>query len=502
MLDAELVQHAHDRAAQVLAPLARARPRSRRSARRARAAARRRPARRTRPAAPRPPRAAAARPAPRRRTSPGTRPGSTAPRRARRASARIRASATPASARRRLELQRAAQVVLGARRDQRVGLGGHQRVEEARDHGGRLRAGELGLDAAVLERLHGRDALDPERGGEARVGLGVDLGQRDLAGALVDGLLEHGRELAARARTRRPRSRRPPAAAASARSTSCSKVASVASKITRSRLPSVSEFTVARAGVELSGEEAGEGVPVVLLHGLTATRRYVVMGSRALERGGHRVVELRRARPRPLVPRRRAGRLRLRGAGRRPARGARRPRDRARGAGGRLDGRAHDRPARARPWRPRRRARADHARLHARGRGLRPGALGRARATACASGGVEGFVAAYGDPQRARRLARDGHRRCCASASSAHEHPDAVADALHAVPRSRAFEDWSELARAGAADAWSSRAATRPTRAIPTRSASATRARSRAPSCCRRSRGRRRWPGRAGSSRR
>jgi pimeloyl-ACP methyl ester carboxylesterase len=40
----------------------------------------------------------------------------------------------------------------------------------------------------------------------------------------------------------------------------------------------------------LSGDEAGEGVPVVLLHGLTATRRYVVHGSRALERADHRVV--------------------------------------------------------------------------------------------------------------------------------------------------------------------------------------------------------------------
>src|ERR671917_1503737 len=40
----------------------------------------------------------------------------------------------------------------------------------------------------------------------------------------------------------------------------------------------------------LAGEEAGEGAPVVLLHGLTATRRYVVMGSKNLERGGHRVV--------------------------------------------------------------------------------------------------------------------------------------------------------------------------------------------------------------------
>jgi pimeloyl-ACP methyl ester carboxylesterase len=43
-------------------------------------------------------------------------------------------------------------------------------------------------------------------------------------------------------------------------------------------------------GVVLAGERAGEGIPVVLLHGLTATRRYVVMGSRALERSGHLVV--------------------------------------------------------------------------------------------------------------------------------------------------------------------------------------------------------------------
>jgi pimeloyl-ACP methyl ester carboxylesterase len=40
----------------------------------------------------------------------------------------------------------------------------------------------------------------------------------------------------------------------------------------------------------LRGEAAGEGPPIVLCHGLTATRRYVVHGSRALERAGHRVV--------------------------------------------------------------------------------------------------------------------------------------------------------------------------------------------------------------------
>ena len=39
---------------------------------------------------------------------------------------------------------------------------------------------------------------------------------------------------------------------------------------------------VEAGGVALAGEEDGEGTPVVLLHGLTATRRYVVMGSSAL----------------------------------------------------------------------------------------------------------------------------------------------------------------------------------------------------------------------------
>ena len=42
--------------------------------------------------------------------------------------------------------------------------------------------------------------------------------------------------------------------------------------------------------MQLSREEAGEGTPVVLAHGLTATRRYVVQGSRLLERGGYRVI--------------------------------------------------------------------------------------------------------------------------------------------------------------------------------------------------------------------
>lgn len=40
----------------------------------------------------------------------------------------------------------------------------------------------------------------------------------------------------------------------------------------------------------IRGEVAGEGTPIVLCHGITATRRYVVQGSRVLERSGFRVV--------------------------------------------------------------------------------------------------------------------------------------------------------------------------------------------------------------------
>ncbi|HEX5592059.1 MAG TPA: alpha/beta hydrolase [Solirubrobacterales bacterium] len=48
-------------------------------------------------------------------------------------------------------------------------------------------------------------------------------------------------------------------------------------------------FEVGPAPV-LKGEVEGEGPPVVLCHGITATRRYVLHGSRALARAGYRVV--------------------------------------------------------------------------------------------------------------------------------------------------------------------------------------------------------------------
>jgi pimeloyl-ACP methyl ester carboxylesterase len=51
-----------------------------------------------------------------------------------------------------------------------------------------------------------------------------------------------------------------------------------------------SPFVIAFSGGELAGEEVGEGSAIVLLHGLTATRRYVLHGSVTLARRGCRLV--------------------------------------------------------------------------------------------------------------------------------------------------------------------------------------------------------------------
>jgi pimeloyl-ACP methyl ester carboxylesterase len=55
-------------------------------------------------------------------------------------------------------------------------------------------------------------------------------------------------------------------------------------------MPGAAAPFTAGEGLAIRGESAGEGAPVVLCHGITATRRYVLHGSRALERAGHRVV--------------------------------------------------------------------------------------------------------------------------------------------------------------------------------------------------------------------
>ncbi len=196
----------------------------------------------------------------------------------------------------------------------------------------------------------------------------------------------------------------------------------------------------------LAGEESGEGPVVVLLHGLTATRRYVVMGSTALERSGHRVISYDargHGRSSPAASPGAYGyeelgldletvldwaqvpRAVLAGA----SMGAhtllwlalRRP---ERVAGLVVITPAYDGPASDDPERL--------ARWDALSQGLR-------------TGGVEGFLGAYGEPDVPPEW-RETVIKVIRQRLALHEHPDAVADALAAVPRSHPFEQLSELA--------------------------------------------------------
>lgn len=55
-------------------------------------------------------------------------------------------------------------------------------------------------------------------------------------------------------------------------------------------MPSAPAPFVAGRAPAIRGEAAGEGTPIVLCHGITATRRSVIHGSRRLERDGHTVI--------------------------------------------------------------------------------------------------------------------------------------------------------------------------------------------------------------------
>jgi pimeloyl-ACP methyl ester carboxylesterase len=204
-----------------------------------------------------------------------------------------------------------------------------------------------------------------------------------------------------------------------------------------------SDFEVAAGGVVLSGEHAGEGPPVVLLHGLTATRRYVVMGSRLLERAGYRTIAYDarghgRSTPAPqsgaygyeqladdlqvvldaldvpqalLAGASMGAHTALRFALRHP--------ERVTALG--LITPAYD-PTAPTPVAQERDVLAD---------GLR-------------SGGVEGFVRAY-DFSSVPAQWRETVEKVVRQRLALHEHPEAVADALEVLPRSRPFEDMREL---------------------------------------------------------
>ncbi len=195
----------------------------------------------------------------------------------------------------------------------------------------------------------------------------------------------------------------------------------------------------------LSIDDAGEGTPVVLLHGLTATKRYVVMGSRTLERSGHRVV---------------AYDARGHGASA-PA-----PDPEAYGYDALaddlvavLDDRGIDRAVLAGASMGAHTAVALALRSPERVAGLvvitpafDPDDDGSQTdlerwdrlSAGLRSGGVEGFVAAYGVDEVPEQW-RDTVQTVLRQRLSAHAHPEAVADALRAVPRSHPFGAWSDL---------------------------------------------------------
>jgi pimeloyl-ACP methyl ester carboxylesterase len=204
-------------------------------------------------------------------------------------------------------------------------------------------------------------------------------------------------------------------------------------------------FSARSGDVTLAGDDAGEGTPVVLLHGLTATRRYVVMGSRALERDGHRVVAYDarghgKSSPAPapddygygaladdllaVLDDRGIDRALLAGA----SMGAHTLVRFALDHGDRVAGivvvtpayepGGDDDPSRLERW----------DRLS---KGLR-------------EGGVDGFVEAYGEPNVPEEY-RETVLKVLRQRLSLHEHPAALADALRATPRSRPFEAWDEL---------------------------------------------------------
>jgi 3-oxoadipate enol-lactonase len=199
--------------------------------------------------------------------------------------------------------------------------------------------------------------------------------------------------------------------------------------------------------VTLAGEQEGAGAAVVLMHGLTATRRYVVMGSRLLARSGLRVVSYDarghgRSTPAPQAD---AYGYELLAADLHAVLdelGI----ERAILAGASMGAHTAARFALAHPLRvsalclitpaydPAARGDArELARWDALARGLR-------------EGGVEGFVRAY-DLAGVPAPWRETIEKVLRQRLSAHEHPGAVADALEAVPRSRPFEAVSELAQ-------------------------------------------------------
>ncbi len=211
-------------------------------------------------------------------------------------------------------------------------------------------------------------------------------------------------------------------------------------------MPDGQTLSIAGDGVTLAAEEAGAGRPIVLLHGLTATHRYVVMGSRLLERSGHRVLAYDarghgRSTPAPESTGYGYERLALDLHAVLDASGI----ERAVLAGASMGAHTAVRFALERPERVAALAIITPAFDPSQARASDELARWDALAAALRAGGVNGFVRAY-DLDRIPPAWRATAEQVLRQRMAAHEHPEAVADALQAVPRSRPFEQMGQLA--------------------------------------------------------
>jgi 3-oxoadipate enol-lactonase len=204
-------------------------------------------------------------------------------------------------------------------------------------------------------------------------------------------------------------------------------------------------LALAPDGVALAGERAGEGTPVLLLHGLTATRRYVLMGSRTLERSGHLVVayDARGHGVSGAAPQRAYGYERL-------AADAVAVLDavavsRAVLVGASMGAHTAVRVALENPGRVAGLVLVTPAFVPGAARNERAAERFAALAAGLRGGGVEGFIAAY-DLAAVPEAWRETVARVLRQRLSAHAHPDAVADALEVVPRSQPFAELDQLA--------------------------------------------------------
>ncbi|MDQ3742113.1 MAG: alpha/beta hydrolase [Actinomycetota bacterium] len=195
--------------------------------------------------------------------------------------------------------------------------------------------------------------------------------------------------------------------------------------------------------LRLGIDDDGEGFPVILLHGLTATRRYVVMGSKALHKAGHRVVAYDArghgsSEPAPAPDAYGYECLAADLIDVMDALGI----ERAVLAGASMGAHTAIRVALEEPdlvaglvlitpaFHP------DH-----------PPGLERwdRLSEALRSGGVDGFVEAYGEAEHLDERYRDTVLKVVRQRLERHDHPEAVADALRCVPRSQPFESLDAL---------------------------------------------------------